>query len=104
MRNKAGYFVLTVIIALTAWFAARQQTLNELRAGNDSLRRQIADIESVSSAGKPGGPPANPATDLTEADERELLQLRSKMVPLWKQLRDTSNRVVLLQRGGQSLH
>ena len=43
-------------------------------------------------------PPAAPTPRLNDADEKELLQLRSKIAPLREQLRDTSNRVVVLQQ------
>jgi hypothetical protein len=97
MRKISAYFVLTVIVALTALFVARQWTLNALRAGNHSLRRQAELEQSVRGAAVREFP-ANSAAGLSEADERELLQLRSMIVPLREQLRDASNRVVLLQR------
>ena len=37
MRNKSTYFILIVIVALAAFFATRQRTLNALRADNDLL-------------------------------------------------------------------
>jgi hypothetical protein len=97
MRRKSAYFVLTVIVALAALFVARQQALNALRTDNDSLRKQVAVEVSARGAAVPE-PPAEPAPRLNDADEKELLQLRSKIVPLREQLRDTSNRVVILQR------
>jgi hypothetical protein len=97
MRKKSAYFVLTVIVAFTALFVARQRTLDALRAGNDSLRTRINLEKSARGMGV-HEPPANSAAGLNDADERELLQLRSKIMPLREQLRDTSNRVVLLQR------
>ena len=42
--------------------------------------------------------PTDSAARLSDADEKELLQLRSKIGFLREQLRDASNRVVLLQR------
>ena len=97
MRNKSTYFVLTVIVALAALFVTRQRTLNALRADNDSLRKQV-DSEKTARAAAVPEPPAAPAPRLNDADEKELLQLRSKIAPLREQLRDTSNRVVVLQQ------
>lgn len=97
MRTKAVYFVLTVIVALAALFAARQRTLHALRAGNDSLRSQFDLAKPARGAAVPD-PPTNSVARLSDADEKELLQLRSKILPLREQLRDASNRVAVLQR------
>jgi hypothetical protein len=97
MSKKSAYFVLTVIVALTALFLARQRTLNILRADNGSLRKQVGLPTSARMSAVPE-PPANPAPGLSGADEKELLQLRSKILPLREQLRDASNRVVVLTR------
>ena len=99
MRNRSIYFVLTVVVALAALFVTRQRTLNALRADNDSLGKQVALEESARGAAVPE-PPEEPTPRLNDADEKELLQLRSKIAPLREQLRDTSNRVVILQRPG----
>jgi len=101
MRKLCACFFLTVIVALAAWFVMRQRTLNDLRASNDSLRKQI-DLGKSASATAVGETTANSVASLSKADERELLQLRSKIVPLRERLPDTSNRVVLLQSYGQS--
>jgi len=100
---KSTYCVCSVIVALMALFVLRQQTLNNLREDNDSLRKQIA-LEKSARVASVTETPTNSVARLSNADERELLQLRSKIVPLREQLRDTSNRVVLLQKGQQSLH
>jgi hypothetical protein len=97
MRKKSAYFVLTVIVALAALFVARQRTLNALRAGNDSLRTHV-ELEQSARGAAVREPAADSAAGLCEADEKELLQLRSRIVPLREQLREASNRVVLLQR------
>ena len=97
MRKKSAYFLLTVIAALAVLFGMRQRTLNALRADNDSLRKQV-DSEKTARAVVVLQPPAAPVPKLNDADEKELLQLRSKIVPLREQLRDTSNRVVVLQK------
>lgn len=97
MRRKCTYFVLILIVAFAALFVARQRTLNALRADNDSLRKQVAVEESARGAAV-HEPPAERAPGLNDADERELLRLRSKIVPLRAQLRDTSNGVAILQR------
>jgi hypothetical protein len=96
MSKKSAYFVLTVIVALAVLFVARQRTLHTLRADNDSLRNQV-DLETSAREAAVPKPPANSSPRLSEADEKELLQLRSKILPLREQLRDTSNRVVILQ-------
>lgn len=96
----AGIVATPLIIqqhALAALFVARQRTLNALRAGNDSLRRQ-AELEQSAFVAAVRESPANSVAGLSKADEKELLRLRSKIVPLREQLRDASNRVVLLQR------
>jgi hypothetical protein len=103
MRRPYAFFGFIVIVALAALILTRQQTLKDLREGNDSLRKQI-DLEKSARAAMVVEPPANSVARLSGAEERELLQLRSKIVPLREQLRDTSNRVVLLQKGQQSLH
>jgi hypothetical protein len=97
MRKWHIYFGLTVIVALAILFIARQRTLNDLRAGNDSLRKQV---EMKRSAFVPdiSGPQMETVARLSEVDEKELLQLRSRIGPLREQLRDMSNRVVILQR------
>ena len=97
MKKKSAYFILTVIVALAALFVARQRTLNALRADNESLRRQVDSVKARREAAVPQ-PPAEPVAGLNDADERELLQLRSQIVPLREQLRDASNRVIVLQR------
>ena len=97
MRKKSAYFILTIIVLLTALFVARQRTLNALRADNDSLRMQVESAKSAREAAV-REPPVEPVARLNDADEKELLQLRSRIVPLREQLRDTSNRVVVLQR------
>jgi hypothetical protein len=97
MGRKSTCFVLTVIIALAALFVTRQRTLNALRAVNDSLRKQVA-VEVSARGAAVRQPPAEPTPGLNDADEQELLQLRSKIAPLREQLRDASNRVVILQR------
>jgi len=96
MGKQPAYFVLTVIVALAALFVARQRTLHALRADNESLRRQVDSVKARREAAVPQ-PPAEPVAGLNDADERELLQLRSQIVPLREQLRDASNRVVILQ-------
>jgi hypothetical protein len=88
---------LTVIVALAALFVTRQRALNTLRADNDSLRKQV-DLENSARAAAVPDPPTNSVARLNDADEKELLQLRSKILPLREQLRDASNRVAVLQR------
>ena len=97
MRRKSTCFVLTVVVALAALFVTRQGTLNALRADNDALRKQM-DLEKARREAAVPQPPAEPVARLNDADEKELLQLRSQIVPLREQLRDASNRVVILQR------
>jgi hypothetical protein len=97
MRKKSAYFVLTAIVALAALFVTRQRALNTLRADNDSLRKQV-DLENSARAAAVPDPPTNSVARLNDADEKELLQLRSKILPLREQLRDASNRVAVLQR------
>jgi hypothetical protein len=91
--------IFILIIAFAAWFSIRQRALNDLRDSNDSLRKRIDLKKSAVAETSP-----NSVVRLSNADERELLQLRSKIVPLREQLRDTSNRVALLQKAQQSLH
>ena len=81
MRIKSAYFIFTVIIVLAALFVMRQRTLNNLREDNGSLRKQI-DLEKSARAARFVELPANTVAKLSTADERELLQLRSKIVPL----------------------
>ena len=97
MGNKSTYFILTVIVALAALFVTRQRTLNAVRADNESLRKQVDSENSVRGAAV-AEPASNSAARLNDADEKELLQLRARIVPLREQLRDASNRVVILQR------
>ncbi|MGO8699436.1 MAG: hypothetical protein ACLQVY_17150 [Limisphaerales bacterium] len=97
MAKKSAYVFLTVVLALTALFVNQQRTLNSLRAGNGFLRKQVAAAES---ARVPVAPEtlAEPVAKLNEADEKELLQLRSKIAALREQVRDTSNELALLRR------
>jgi hypothetical protein len=97
MKKKSAYFILTVFVALAALFVARQRTLNDLRAENDSLRKQV-DLETSARETAARELSAEPVAKLDDADEKELLQLRAKIVPLREQLRESSNRVVILQR------
>jgi hypothetical protein len=85
-----------------ALFVLRQRTLNNLREDNGSLRKQI-DLEKSARAARFVELPANTVAKLSTADERELLQLRSKIGPLRDQLRDISNRVVLLKGHGYDI-
>jgi hypothetical protein len=78
-------------------FVTHQRTLNSLRKGNDSLRKQVDLAESARVAAALE-PLSEPVARLNEADEKALLQLRSKIVALREQLLDTSNRVVILGR------
>ena len=96
MRKKVAYFILTVIVALTVLFVMQQRTLNTLRADNDSSRKQI-DLQKSAPAVAVPDPPTNSVARLSDAEEKELLQLRSKVLPLREQLRDASNRVAILQ-------
>jgi len=96
MRNRPAYLVLAVAVLLATLFIARHGALNALREENDSLRNEIESEKSIR-AKAVREPSMNLAAGLNEADEKELLQLRSRM-PLREQLRDTSNRVVILQR------
>ena len=97
MRNMSTYFVLAVIAALAMWFGTRHRTLEALRAGNDSLRKQV-DSEKTARAAAVLEPRVAPVARLNDEDERELMRLRSKIVPLQEQLRDASNRVAVLQQ------
>ena len=97
MGKISNYFVLTAIVVLAAWFVTRQRTLNVLSEGNDFLRSKIQGEELASRANE-REIPAHVAARLSEAEEKELLQLRSRIVPLREQMRDTSNRLVILQR------
>jgi len=97
MRNRPAYLVLAVAVLLATLFIARHGALNALREENDSLRNEIESEKSIR-AKAVREPSMNLAAGLNEADEKELLQLRSRIMPLREQLRDTSNRVVILQR------
>jgi hypothetical protein len=97
MTRKSIYFLLTVIVAIAAVITARQRALNSLRVDNDSLRKQVDLAESARVAAAPE-PPAVAGARLGDADERELLRLRSRIVPLREQLRDASNSLAVFQR------
>ena len=67
----AGIVATPLIIqqhALAALFVARQRTLNALRAGNDSLRRQ-AELEQSAFVAAVRESPANSVAGLSKADE-----------------------------------
>ena len=97
MKKIPAYFVLTVIVALIVLFAARQRTLLALRSENDALREQ-AEQKTPPPAQRERADSTEGAARLTDAEEKELLQLRSRIGPLRDQLREMSNRVGLLQR------
>jgi hypothetical protein len=97
MRNKSIYFAFTVILLFAALFVTRQRALNELRAENIALQKKI-DAAKNESQTETAAPTAVSAPGLGDADERELLHLRSVIVPLREQLRDASNQVVTFQR------
>lgn len=103
MRNKSIYFLLTIILVLTALFVTRQRMLDELRADNEALRKQV-DAGKARNETETAEPAAVSAPGLSEVDERELLHLRSVIEPLREQLRDASNQVVIFQRaqGGKT--
>ena len=80
-----------------ALLIARQRTIHTLRVDNRSLRNQVDARRSACQA-PVSESQGLPAARLSEADERELLQLRSRIGFLREQLRDISNRVTILQR------
>jgi hypothetical protein len=94
--RKSAYFVLTIIAALTTLFMWRQRNLNALRASNDSLRR-TCDQEELRRSDEVSEPSTNSLARLSEPDEKELLQLRSRIVSLREQARDESNRLAVIQ-------
>jgi predicted RNase H-like nuclease (RuvC/YqgF family) len=85
------------MIPLAALFLTRQRAINHLRAENEMLQHQVESRKANCLADIHESPTA-PVDRLSEADERELLQLRSKISPLRENLRDASNRVIFLQR------
>ena len=95
MKSKFACLIAAIIVAFAAWFTARQRALHDLRAGNDSLRRQI-DLRPSGGSTTPAS--TNSAAKLSDTDERELLQLRSSITSLREQARDASNRVDLLNK------
>ena len=99
MTRKPLYLFLTALVALAALFVSRQRALNALGAGNSLLRREV-DLEQAARSAAVRETSANTTAELSKADEKELLQLRSKIQPLREQLRDTSNLVVILQKLG----
>jgi hypothetical protein len=80
---------------------AQHRALQALRGTNDSLRVQVAWAESNREPA-PADPPANAVSTLSLAEERELMQLRSKAGILQDQLRAASNHLAVLQRAFKS--
>jgi hypothetical protein len=97
MRKTPAYFFLTIIIVLAALSVARQRTIHSLRADNSSLRMEVDARRNARRAVVPETQ-EEPVAALSEADEKDLLQLRSRIGLLREQLCSISNRVVLLQR------
>lgn len=99
MKNKIWYCFLPITVLIAVTIGVRQRTLNELRAGNQSLREQL-DAQSSAPAAEP--PPAAQSTNLVvalSADERtELLRLRGQILPLRRELQEMSNQVVTLSQ------
>ena len=97
MKNKIWFCVFPLTVLVAAAFIARQRTLNEVRAGNESLRQQINAQRSVPMAEPPPAVQStNPVVALNLDEHTELLRLRGKIQPLRRGLQEMSNRVVTL--------
>jgi hypothetical protein len=97
MRKSRAYLVLLIVAALAGVVVARQRTLNHLRAENALLRKRVELKESARRLAV-RGTQSSPLAGLSQAQKAELLRLRGSIAPLLQQLRDSSNRVVVLKR------
>lgn len=94
MKIVITCLLLAAIISVAFSLASGQRALNELRAANLSLQRQV---EARAAAPNPGpaseAPPTNFVAALTPQEQSELLRLRGQMQPLRQELMDISNRL-----------
>jgi hypothetical protein len=94
MRIVVACLFLAATFAVAIALGAGQRTLNELRAANLSLQRQVE-----ARAGAPDPAPAsespapNPVAALTPQEQNELLRLRGQIQPLRQELTNISNRL-----------
>jgi hypothetical protein len=86
-------------LAFTAFLVARQSALKELRAGNETLRRQFeSQTNLVPSPSAADNSSTDSATPLSAEEKSELLRLRGQFPSLRSQLADASNHVVSLSQ------
>lgn len=99
MKLKLACALLGAAIVVVVAFAARQRTLNELRTGNESLRRRF-DSQAAVPAPNPSAAvqPTHSVPPLSEDERSELLKLRGQFAPLQRELAEASNRVATLNQ------
>lgn len=92
MRTKFAIIVLPLVILFALVFIPRQHRLETVRAANETMQRRL-----LAAAPATNGTTQLTQTGLAADDERELLQLRSKISFLRAEYRAASNEVVVLQ-------
>jgi hypothetical protein len=94
MRIVVACLLLAATIAVAIALGSGQRALDELRAANLLLQRQVE-----ARAGAPDPAPAseapspNPVAALTPQEQSELLRLRGQIQPLRQELANISNRL-----------
>jgi hypothetical protein len=97
MKTRIWYCLPIGAVLIGSVVCLRQPILNQLRAGNQSLRQQLEAQAPVPVAEQT--PPArstNPVIALSPVERTELLQLRGQILPLRRELQEMSNHVATL--------
>jgi hypothetical protein len=100
MRIRFAVLLALLVIAALINYAVRQRTLNELRAGNATLRRQLEEQTTAASSQAAGASLTNAVVELSDAERNELLRLRGQILSLRNEAAQASSRVAELNRPG----
>jgi hypothetical protein len=97
MKIKFGLLFLSLAAVMVITFAVRQRTLNQLQAGNGTLRQQIeARAVPIEPNPQPKVEPTNAVIELSAEERNEVLRLRGQIAPLRSEVEAASNRVAEL--------
>jgi hypothetical protein len=99
-RNKGlGIVVCVVVAGLAAGLWMQQDSLNQIRAENESLRKRLAEISSENESLSAAAAKAGQSSGLSREQLAELLKLRGQVGVLRKQAEDADK----LRRENQQL-